>query len=294
MNTTQTIAVTGATGQLGRLVIQALQAKLPSSQIIALVRNPDKASDLGVTIRKADYADPATLSNAFEGIDSLLLISSNEIGQRVQQHRNVIEAAKAAGVKHLVYTSLLRADTSPLSLAAEHLTTETELKASGLPYTILRNGWYTENNTASVPGAVASETLIGSAGTGRISGATRADFAEAAAVALTQEGHEGKTYELAGDKAYTLADLAAEISSQSGKTIPYKDLPEADYAAALKSFGIPNDFADALASWDVDAAGNALLDEGKQLSALIGRPTTPLSEAVKASLSEEMLHPAYI
>src|SRR5690606_35702578 len=157
--------------------------------------------------------------------DTLLLISSSEVGQRAAQHRNVIEAARKAGVGRIVYTSLLHADTNPLDLAIEHRQTEADLKASGIPFTILRNGWYTENYTASVPGALAGGAFIGSAGEGRIASSTRAVFAEAAAVVLLGEGHDGKTYELAGDKAYTLADLAAEISRQSGREIPYKNLP---------------------------------------------------------------------
>lgn len=279
-----TIAITGATGQLGRLVLQALKNKTSPSNLIALVRSSAKAADLGVTAREADYAQPQTLASALAQVDTLLLISSNEIGQRTEQHRNVIEAAKAAGVNRLVYTSLLHADTSVLSLAGEHVATEQMLKASGLGYTILRNGWYTENYAGSIPGAVAGGAFIGSAGTGKIASAARADFAEAAAVVLTGTGHEGKTYELAGDSAYTLADLAAEISRQTGKDIPYKNLPEADYAAALAGFGLPQGFAQAIAGWDVGASQGALFDEGRQLSRLIGRPTTPLSTVVAAAL----------
>ncbi len=278
------IAITGATGQLGRLVIAQLQAVQPAAELIALVRSPAKAADLGITAREADYSRPETLGAALAGVDTLLLISSSEIGQRAVQHRNVIAAAKAAGVKRVVYTSLLHADRSPLSLAAEHLDTEAALKASGLPYTILRNGWYTENYTGSIPGALAGGALIGSAGTGRIASAARADYAAAAVAVLTTPGHEGKTYELAGDTAYTLADLAAELSKQTGRSIPYTNLALEDYAKALASFGVPADFALTIAGWDVGAAQGALYDDGRQLSALIGRPSTPLADVVRQAL----------
>ncbi|WP_114858732.1 SDR family oxidoreductase [Azospirillum brasilense] len=279
-----TIAVTGATGQLGRLVIARLKKTVPASGIVALVRSPAKAADLGVEAREADYGNPETLARALAGVDTLLLISSNEIGQRAAQHRNVVNAAKAAGVGRIVYTSLLHADRSPLSLAEEHRATEADIKASGLPFTILRNGWYTENHTGSVGAALAGGAVIGSAGDGRISSATRADYADAAVAVVTGTGHEGRTYELAGDEAVTLADLAAEISRQSGKNIPYRNLPEADYAAILAGFGLPEVFAKGIASWDADASKGALFDDGRQLSALIGRPTTPLSAAVAAAL----------
>jgi NAD(P)H dehydrogenase (quinone) len=191
----------------------------------------------------------------------------------------------AASVRRIVYTSLLHADVSPISLAVEHRETEAELKASGIPHTILRNGWYTENHTSSIGGALAGGAVIGSAGNGKFSSATRSDYVEAAVAVLAGKGHEGKIYELAGDEAYTLSDFAAEISRQTGKTIPYKNLPEADYAAALAGFGLPDAIAKAVASWDVDASKGALFDGGRQLSALIGRPTTPLSSAVAKALA---------
>ncbi len=279
-----TIAVTGATGQLGRLVIEDLKARVPATDIIALARDPARAGDLGVTVRAADYADPATLIPALKGVDTLMLISSSEVGSRAAQHQNVIDAAKAAGVGRIVYTSLLHADTSPLSVAVEHVPTEAALKASGIPYTILRNGWYTENYTGSVPAAVAHGALAGSAGNGRISSATRQDFADAAVAVLTTGGHDGKTYELAGDDAFTLADLAAEISAQTGRDIPYHNLPEGEYAAVLKGAGLPDGLAQAIAGWDVGAAQGALFSDSKDLSRLIGRPTTPLRDAVAAAL----------
>lgn len=281
-----TIAITGATGQLGRIIVEKLKTKVPAADLVALVRTPAKAVDLGITVRTANYSQPQTLDGALDGIDTVLLISSNELGQRATQHRNVIEAAKKVRVKRIVYTSLLHADTSPLSLAAEHLTTENELKAAGISFTILRNGWYTENYTNSIPGALAGGAFIGSAGEGKISSATRADYAEAAVAALTTEGHEGKTYELAGDEAYTLRELAAEISRQTRQEIPYQNLPEADYAAALLSVGVPAEFAQAIAGWDVGVSQGALFDESRQLAALIGRVSTPLSDAVGAALQQ--------
>lgn len=279
-----TIAVTGSTGQLGRLVIADLKTKVPAADIVALARDPKKAADLGVTVRAADYADPATLEAALQGVDTLLLISSSEVGQRAVQHQNVIDAAKAAGVGRIVYTSLLHADTSPLSLAAEHVETEAALKASGVPNTILRNGWYTENYTGAVPAGVAHGALVGSAGEGRIASATRADFAAAAVAAVTTDGHVGKVYELSGDNAYTLADLAAEVSAQTGKQIPYHNLPEAEYAAVLTGVGLPEGLAGAIAGWDAGASQGALFDDSGDLRRLIGRPTTPLKDAVADAL----------
>ncbi|WP_207493760.1 SDR family oxidoreductase [Aridibaculum aurantiacum] len=278
------IAITGASGQLGRIVVSKLKEKLAADNIVAMARTTSKAEDLGVELRHADYSIPGTLDTALAGVDTLLLISSSEIGQRAAQHRNTIEAAKNAGVKWIVYTSLLHADTSTLSLAGEHLETEATLKQAGIPYTILRNGWYTENYTGSIGGALAGGAFIGSAGEGKISGAARADYAEAAVAVLTGEGHQGKVYELAGDESFTLTDLAAEISKQTGKDIPYKNLPEEEYASILSSFGIPEGFAKAIAGWDTSAANGDLYDNSRQLSSLIGRPTTSLSATVAEAL----------
>jgi NAD(P)H dehydrogenase (quinone) len=280
-----TIAITGATGKFGRLAISKLKSKTQATKIIALARTPGKAADLGVQVRQADYNKPDTLESALAGVETLLLVSSNEIGQRTAQHRNVIEAAKKAGVQWIVYTSLLHAETSAIkSLAVEHLATEADLKASGVPFTLLRNGWYTENYTVSVAGAVAGGAFLGSAGDGKISSAARADYAEAAAIVLTSGGHKGKIYELAGDQAYTLSDLAAEISRQTGKTIPYKNLSEAEYAAALVAKGFPAPVAQAFANFDAGAAQDALFDDGRQLSKLLGHPTTPLATSVADAL----------
>lgn len=281
-----TIAITGATGALGRLVLQQLAARRPNETVIALARSPEKLTQAGVEARRFDYNDATTLAPALAGVTMLLLISSSEVGQREAQHRAVIAAAKAAGVGHIVYTSLLHADRSALSLAGEHLATEAALRDSGVPYTILRNGWYTENYMGSVPPALAHGAFIGSAGEGRISSAARQDYAEAAAVVLTEGGHEGKVYELAGDEAYTLADLAAELSRQSGREIPYMNMPDADYAGALAGVGLPKPLAEAIASYDVKAAEGALFDDGHELSRLIGRPTTPLSASIADALRQ--------
>jgi len=282
------IAITAASGHLGHLVIDALLEKTPANQLVAVVRSPAKAAALaarGVAVRTGDYNDASGLQQAFAGVEKVLLISSNEMGRRVAQHQNAITAARKAGVKLIVYTSLLRADRTTLDLGLEHRETEKILEASGVPFIILRNGWYMENHTASVGPALTNGAFLGSASQGRISSATRADYAAAAAVALTGGAKIGQTYELAGDTAFTLTELAAEISRQTGKSIPYHDLPKADYAAILLKAGLPPVFAHGLAQWDVDASHGALFDDGRQLSRLIGRPTTSLSDAVKQALN---------
>jgi NAD(P)H dehydrogenase (quinone) len=279
------IAITGATGQLGRLVVEKLKAKVSAANLVALVRTPSKAAELGIAAREADYNKPVTLESALKGVQTVLLISGNELGKRTEQHRAVFDAAKKAGVQWIVYTSLLHADTTPIRiLADEHLATENDLKASSIAYTILRNGWYTENYTASVLGAVKGGAFLGAAGEGKISSAARADYAEAAAAVLAGTGHAGKSYELAGDEAYTLNDLAAEISRQTGKTIPYKNLAEAEYAAVLEGLGFPAPMAKAYANFDTGAAQGGLLEQGGKLAELIGHATSPLAVAVAAAL----------
>ncbi|ASE44124.1 SDR family oxidoreductase [Citrobacter braakii] len=278
------IAITGATGQLGQHVIETLLKTVPASQIVAIVRNPAKATALsqqGITVRQADYSDEAAFTTALQGIDKLLLISSSEVGQRAPQHRNVINAAKAAHVKFIAYTSLLHADRSPLGLADEHVATEKMLAESGIAYALLRNGWYTENYLASAPAALEHGVFIGAAGEGKIASATRADYAAAAARVISEDGHAGKIYELAGDAGWTLSQLAAELAKQSGKKVVYQNLSEADFAAALKSVGLPAGLADMLADSDVGASKGGLFDDSHTLSKLIGRPTTSLADSVK-------------
>lgn len=281
------IAITGASGQLGRLVVEALLETVPAAQIVAAVRDPAKVADLaarGVQVRLADYGRPDTLVPAFQGIDKLLLISSSEVGQRVEQHRHVIDAARQAGVGLVAYTSLLHADRSPLGLAAEHVATEALLKASGLPHVLLRHGWYTENYLASIAPALQHGAYLGSAGAGRIASATRADYAAADVAVLLRDDQAGRVHELAGDQAYTLAELASEISRQSGRSVVYQDLPQADFQAALLGAGLPEPLAALLADSDAGAAQGALFDDSHQLSALIGRPTTPLAGLVRAAV----------
>jgi NAD(P)H dehydrogenase (quinone) len=281
------IIVTAATGQLGRLVIANLLKTTPAAQIVAAVRDPAKAADLaaqGVQVRRADYTDPASLDAAFAGASKVLLISSNDLGNRVAQHRNVIDAAARAKVSLLAYTSVLHADDSTLGLAGEHRETEAAVRASGVPYTFLRNGWYVENHTGSLGGAVAHGALAGAAGEGRISAAARADYAEAAAVVLAKAGAVEQVYELAGDSGFTLAELAAEVSRQTGKTIPFHNLPQQEYRDLLVNVGLPAALADLISDSDAQAAKGALFDESRTLSKLIGHPTISLADAVKAAL----------
>ena len=282
-------AITGATGQLGRLVLDALLKTVPAADIVACVRDPNKADDLrsqGLQVRLADYDRPETLTAAFEGVDKLLLISSSEIGRRVPQHRAVIEAAKGRRVDLIVYTSLLHADTSRLGLAEEHRQTEALIRSSSLPFVILRNGWYTENYMASVPAALTHGALLGSAGEGRIASAARADYAAAAAAALTSTRDlRGRVFELAGDKAYTLAELAAELSRQSGQPVSYNNLPRTEYEGVLLGAGLPTGLAALLAESDAVAAEGGLFDDGGELATLTGRPTTPLAASVTQALA---------
>ncbi len=280
-----TIAITGANGQLGRLALSALQARTPHLPVVALVRDPAKAADLAVEVRRADYNSPETLPPALEGIETLVLISTSDFRDRLGQHRNVIAAARASGVQRLIYTSILKGHDSPLALAADHKATETAIEESGLASTILRNGWYTENYTASVPAALQAGAFIGSAGKGRISGAARVDFAEAIAVTAAAPEHAGRIHELAGDQAFTLEELAAEVSRQTGAPLPYNDLPQAAYAGILEGLGLPAAFAAMVSDADAHAAEGALFDDSGTLGRLIGRPTTPMAESLRIALA---------
>lgn len=278
------IAITGATGLLGQHVIENLLQTVPAGQIVAIVRNPAKGASLsrkGISVRQADYNDEASLIRALQGVEKLILISSSEIGQRVTQHRNVINAAKSANVKFIAYTSLLHADTSPLGLHTEHVETEKMLADSGIRYALLRNGWYTENYLASVPAALEHGVFIGAAGEGKIAFAARADYAAAAACVISEDGHAGKVYELAGDEARTLSHLAKELTEQSGKNVVYQNLSQADFVAALKNAGLPDELSEMLADSDVGASVGGLFDDSHTLSKLIGRPTTTLAESIK-------------
>lgn len=281
------IAITGASGQLGQLVVEELLKTVAADQLVAIVRNPAKIkafAERGVQVRAASYEDKTALVQALRGVEKLLLISSSEVGQRAVQHHNVIEAAKEAGVKLIAYTSLLHADSSPLGLADEHIATEAMLKQSGIPFVLLRNGWYTENYLASVPPALQHGAFIGSAGEGKIASATRADYAAAAAKVMTLDNQAGKVYELAGDHGWTLSELTAELTKQSGTTVVYQNLPEADFKAALLGAGLPEGLAAMLANSDAGAAKGGLFEDSRQLSQLIGRPTTSLAESVRSAL----------
>ncbi len=277
------IVITGATGHLGKLVVEGLLQKVPAGEIVAAVRTPEKAADLaarGVQVRKADYSDPAGLAEAFAGADKILLISSPEVGQRVPQHTAVVNAAKEVGATHLLYTSILFADTSTMLLAADHKATEQAVRDSGIPFTFLRNGWYTENYAPTIAQALETGSFAGSAGDGELGAAPRADYADAAVAALTTEGHEGKVYELAADTSWSYADLAAELSTATGKTITYQNVPAEQHVQILTSAGVPETFAKILADSDRGIADGELSTTTHDLSTLAGKPTTPLREVV--------------
>ncbi|WP_300436754.1 SDR family oxidoreductase [uncultured Mameliella sp.] len=283
-----TYLVTGASGQLGQRVVDHLRSLVPAQDIIALVRS-DAAREgfqtSGIATRHGDYEDLDSLRAAFDGVDRLLLISSSEIGKRADQHRNVLAAAKSAGVGFVAYTSILNADSGGMALAEEHVATEAALRDSGLPHAILRNGWYSENIAGTAPQAVEMGQHFGAAGEGRFATASRQDFAEAAAVVLAHEGHEGKTYELGGDTDFSLSDYAALLSEVGNKPVSYVNLDEAGYAAALVGAGLPEGFAAILADSDARAATGALTTQSRDLSRLIGRPTTPMRDTLKTVLS---------
>jgi len=281
-----TIAVTGATGQLGHLALDALLDRgVDAGGIVALGRDTARLEDLsarGVQVRRADYDDPATLGPALEGVDTLLLVSGSEIGKRLPQHTAVIEAARAAGVGLLVYTSAPNADTAAYTIAQEHRATEQVLADSGLPHMVLRNGWYLENYLGQLP-TYLEHGIVGAAGEGRIAAATRADLAEAAAVVLTTDGHAGQVIDLGGP-AFTMAELAAEVSAASGREVTYTDLPEAQLVEVLVGAGLPGPYAAVLADADADAARGALDLDPSWLEKLLGRPATTMREAVRAAL----------
>ncbi|WP_328887610.1 SDR family oxidoreductase [Streptomyces sp. NBC_00316] len=282
------IVVTGATGELGRLVVDQLLATVPASEIAAVVRNKEKAAGLagrGVELRLADYDRPETLTAAFKAGDRVLLISGSEVGKRVPQHTAVIDAAKAAGVAQLAYTSVLGGPDADFRLAAEHKVTEQLILDSGLPYTFLRNGWYTENYTANLAPVLEHGAVVANAGDGRVASATRADYAAAAAAALTGEGHLGKAYELSGDVAWSFAEYAAEVSKATGKEIAYKNVPAAVHQEILVGAGLPEDFAAILVDVDEAIARGLLAGTSGDLARLIGRPTTPLAETVAAAVA---------
>lgn len=284
-----TIAVTGATGHLGRLAVEALLDKgTPAREIVALVRTPAKAADLtdkGVDVRQADYSDRAALDKALGGVDKLLLVSGSDVGQRVIQHGNVIDAAKAAGVGFIAYTSVLDAQKSPLGLAAEHRATEDLLDGSGIDFALLRNGWYWENYLGAVATARETGSLFGSAGNGIIAGAARKDYAEAAAAVLVADGQAGAVYELGGDERLTYEQLAEAFSAVVGSPVSYKDLPQDEYAVLLEGAGLPAPVAQMLADSDAGVATGALDTQSGDLQKLIGRPSTPVATVLAVSTS---------
>lgn len=280
-----TIVVTAATGRFGRHVVEALLRRgVPADDVVATGRDTTRLVDLadrGVQVRRADYAAPETLPAVFAGADRALLVSGTEVGGRVAQHQNVIDAAKRAGLDLLAYTSIANADTTSLPLAADHQATEKALADSGLPHVLLRNGWYLENYTAQLAGYVEHGAVLGSAGDGRVSAASRADYAEAAAAVLLGDDQAGRVYELGGQGAFTLAELAAQVATTTGRDVGYRDLPVADYGRALVAAGLPEPYAEVLAESDRGIARGDLHVTSGDLPRLLGRPTTSMPEAVR-------------
>ncbi|POF31727.1 SDR family oxidoreductase [Roseibium marinum] len=288
------IAITGANGQLGRLVLEHL-ASLTDDPIRALARSPDKARDLAsaqITVVKADYDDPASLPAALQGVDRLLLISGSEVGKRTPQHVAVIDAAKASGVGFIAYTSLLNAPGSSLMLAKEHIATERHLRGCGIPHAILRNGWYVENFVGTIAAALAHGAVVGASGNGKFSAAGRKDYAQAAARIVSGSDLSTRTLELAGHPAFSLDDLAAEISRQSGREIPFTNLPEETYAGVLIQAGLPEGFAAVLADSDRGASQGELFSASTALQELIGHPTRALGDFVAEALENSQPAPA--
>ena len=281
-----TYAVTGATGHLGRLAVESLLTRgVPASDVVAIVRTPTNAADLaerGVQVREGDYDRPDTLPAALTGVDRLLLVSGSEIGRRLPQHTAVITAAKAAGVSRIVYTSLLKADTTTLPIAGEHVGTEAALREAGIPFTVLRNGWYTENYTGQLAQYLATGTILGATGGASVSAATRADYAAAAAAALTGENAGNAVHELGGP-AFTLDDLAATITQVTGTPVTHQDLPAEQYTATLRSAGLDEGTAGFLTVVDASTARGDLHTESEALTRLLGRPATSLVDAVRAA-----------
>ncbi|MFF2243522.1 NAD(P)H-binding protein [Arthrobacter sp. NPDC058130] len=279
-----TIAVTGATGQLGRLVLEELLNGQEPASLVAVVRDAAKAEELGargVQVRVAEYSDQAALEAALTGVDKLLLVSGSEVGSRVEQHANVVAAAKAAGVRFIAYTSVLAADTTALILAPEHKATEQLIRASGLDFTFLRNGWYTENYAQTVATARQTGAVVAAAGDGRVASATRADYAAAAAAVLTTAGHEGRTYELSGDYAWDFKELATAISQIAGREVVYQPVSAPELVQLLTTAGLDEGTAGFLAALDTDTKAGLLAAVTGELSGLIGRPTTPLLQALE-------------
>ena len=283
------IAVTGATGELGRIVCRLLSERRPEVSVVALVRDPAKAdllAGLGIELRTFDYDRPETLQPALVGVDKLLLISGNAVGERERQHRAVIEAAKAANIGLIAYTSVLRASETTLPIAAEHKATEAILRSAGVPYVLLRHGWYLENYAFRIKVAVGSGVLADCAGDGRISAAARRDYAEAAVAILTSpENQVGKIYELAGSTSITFADMAAEAERQSGKPVAAVELPKPEFEAAMVAIGLPAFVAGLIAKSDYGARDGGLFDGSGTLERVIGREPTPLREMIAAALA---------
>jgi NAD(P)H dehydrogenase (quinone) len=280
------IAVTGATGKLGGLVLEGLLATVSARELVAIVRSPEKAAGFaarGVHVRRGDYSAPETLAPALAGVTRLLLVSSNALGRRLQQHGDVIQAARAAGVELLAYTSVLRADSSQLPVAGEHRGTEELLRGSGLPYVFLRNGWYLENYTENLAVPLSRGSFIGAAGDGRVAAAARADYAAAAVTVLTTAGHQNRIYELAGDQAFTLRELAAAVSSWAGRTLPYQELPAGAYRQALAAAGVPVPFVEFLVATDLAIARGDLDSSRRDLHELLGRAPQTLGQALAAA-----------
>lgn len=282
------IVITGASGQLGGLTVEALLARgVPAADIVATGRDIATLkgfADRGVVVRRADFAEPDSLAAAFEGADRLLLISTTTVDERVANHRRAIDAAVAAGVSLVAYTSMSHADRATTILAATHRATEDYLRERAVPSVMLRNSWYLENYTAQLPQILGNGALVGAAGQGRISAASRADYADAAAVVLTTKGHVGEVYELGGDEAFTLAELAATISAVSGKRITYTDLPADELAQVLTRAGLPAELAHVLVDADLGMSRGELFTASGDLRRLIGRPTTPPADAIADAL----------